>query len=625
MSLALATSTEGRVGQPLRPGTLRRVARYLRPQAVGIIGLLLVVLLHTLVVVVPPLLFQQIIDDGVLKRQPTVLLGLSIAATGATVVGALLQFGSQYLSSRLGQEVVFRLRNDIFSHLQRMPISVFSHTPTGVLVSRMNNDTLGAQGTVSGILPQAAAGLGGLVMVAGTMTYLSWQITLVTLVVPPLVLLPARGVGRRLHAMSHARLEAVAGLSSFLTERLNVAGALLTRLYGRRQAEHAEFITHTARTRDIAVRMTVIGGVFSTALNGVIALSVTLVYLIGGYLVLAGSLSVGTLVALAALLPRLYAPVNTLSTSHVEFMTALASFERIFDVLDVAPTVTDKPAARRLTPDALDVRFDDVTFSYPDRPGHDRATTGAPVLRRVSFCIGPRQRVALVGLSGSGKSTIAALLARLYDVDSGAIRIGSQDIRDVSLESLRSAIGMLTQEAHLFHDSIRTNLRYARPDATEEEIVDACRAARIWSLVESLPNGLDTVVGDRGYRLSGGEKQRLAIARLLLKRPRIVILDEATAHLDVESEFAVQQALNDSLAGQTTLVIAHRLSTIRNADQILVLSHGRIVEHGTHADLLRRNGLYAQLCRTDLTNRGDDPAARVRMPVAPTRTASPAP
>lgn len=586
------------------PGTIARVVRYTRPQAGPIAALLALILAEGLLAIAPALLFQRIIDDGVLQGDAAAVTRLSLLAILATLTATGAQFAAQWLTTRIGQALVYRLRNDVFAHLQLLPIGFFTNNSTGALVSRLNNDVLGAQAAVAGVLPQLVSNVVGLGFVLATMAYLSWPVTVMALLLPPLVLFPAKRVGRRLRRVSHERLESVAELSSFVTERFNVSGMLLVQLYGARDRECDAFRRRNAVNRDLGTRMFLTGAVYTTALTAVSSVSVGLVYLIGGRLALAGTLSVGTLIALTALLARLYGPMNSLSTVRVEVMSSLASFERVFELLDEAPTILEKPGAPSLQPEAGDVEFDKVTFGYPlaRRLGvpQDRATQGPPVVREITFKIQPGRTVALVGPSGAGKTTIAALLARLYDVDDGVVRIGGVDVRDVDLASLRRTVGVLTQDAHFFHDTIRANLLYAQPAATDGDITVACEAARLGPLVSSLPEKLDTIVGDRGYRLSGGEKQRLAIARLLLKAPTVVVLDEATAHLDVESETAVQRALATALVGRTTLVIAHRLSTVRNADEILVIDGGRVVERGTDEQLLKADGLYARLCRTQL-------------------------
>ncbi len=536
---------------------------------------------------------------------------------GLAVLDAVLGLTQRWFSSRIGEGLIFDLRTQVQAHVQRMPLAFFTRTQTGSLVSRLNNDVIGAQQAFTSTLSSVVANVVSLVLVLTAMLILSWQITLIVLLLLPVFVLPARWVGRRLATISREAMQLNAELSQTMTERFNVAGALLVKIFGRLPDESSAFAARAARVRDIGVISAMYSRVFFTALTFIAALATALVYGVGGVLAIEGELQIGTLVALAALLTRLYGPLTALSNVQVDVMTALVSFERVFEVLDLPPMVDDRPDAVPLPRDAGTIEFDRVAFRYPAAEDVslaslesvavlDGGASPEPVLHDVSFRAEAGQLVALVGPSGAGKTTITALVARLYDVTSGAVRIGGHDVRAVTQESLHEAIGVVTQDAHLFHDTIRMNLAYARPDATEADLVAACRAAQIWDLVAALPEGLDTVVGDRGYRLSGGEKQRLAIARLLLKAPPIVVLDEATAHLDSESELAVQQALKTALAGRTSLVIAHRLSTIREADVILVVDGGRIVERGRHEELLAAGGLYADLYRTQFQRQRAD-------------------
>src|SRR5918996_639393 len=526
------------------------------------------------------------------------------AATGAAVP-VLLKF------------VIYDLRTEVFDHVQRQPVAFFTRTQTGSLVSRLNTDVIGAQQAFTSTLSQVVSNAVTLVLAAGAMFVLSWQITLLVLVLVPLFLLPARFVGRKLADISRESMQLNADMSQTMTERFNVAGALLVKIFGRYDRETIGFGGAAGRVRDIGVTQALYARYFFTGLTLLASLATALVYGVGGLLAVDGTLQVGTLVALAALLTRLYGPLTALSNVQVDIMTALVSFERVFEVLDLEPMVRDRPDARPLPANTgpLAVEFDDVRFRYPSADEVSLASLEAvarpdpgqsdEVLKGVSFRVDPGQLVALVGPSGAGKSTITHLVSRLYDPTGGIVRLGGHDLRDVTLESLHEAIGVVTQDAHMFHDTIGANLAYARPEATESEMRTALRAAQISDLVASLPEGLDTVVGDRGYRLSGGEKQRLAIARLLLKAPRVVVLDEATAHLDSESEAAVQQALDTALSGRTSLVIAHRLSTIRGADRILVVDGGRIVEVGNHDELLTAGRLYAEVYRTQFAPQAD--------------------
>jgi len=489
-----------------------------------------------------------------------------------------------------------------------MPIAFFTRTQTGALTSRLNTDIIGAQRAVTSTLSTLFHEGVTVLLTLVTLVYLSWQITVIAVLLVPLFLAPAKFVGRRLQALSREQMRLNAVMSTSMTERFKVAGALLVKLFGRPVAESADFAVKAGGVRDVGVKIALSNRIFFAALTLAGSLAMALTYLVGGRLAISGALSVGTLMAMAALLSRLYPSFTSLANVHVDVMAALVSFERVFEILDLPPTVTEKPDALALPRGSVTVEFEDVSFRYPSSREVSLASLQTvtelaespdePVLRNISFRVKPGQLVALVGSSGAGKSTIAHLVARLYDPTSGVVRIAGHDLRDVTLSSLRDVVGMITQDAHLFHDTIRANLRYARPDASEADLIAACQAAQIWDLISSLPQGLDTVVGDDGYRLSGGEKQRVAVARLLLKAPDVVVLDEATAHLDSESEAAVQRTLTVALAGRTLLVIAHRLSTIRNADVILVLDDSGIVEQGRHAELLAAGGLYAEFYRT---------------------------
>jgi ATP-binding cassette subfamily B protein len=533
------------------------------------------------------------------------------------VLDAALGLIGRWASARVGEGLIYDLRTQVFDHVQRQPVAFFTRTQTGSLVSRLNTDVIGAQQAFTSTLSQVVSNAVTLVLAAGAMIVLSWQITVMLLVLVPLFLLPARFVGRKLADISRESMQLNADMSQTMTERFNVAGALLVKIFGRYDRETTGFGRAAGRVRDIGVVQALYARYFFTGLVLLSSLATALVYGVGGLLAIDGTLQVGTLVALAALLTRLYGPLTALSNVQVDVMTALVSFERVFEVLDLEPMVRDRPGARALRSDTgpLSIEFDEVRFAYPSADdvslasleGVARPDTGQhdEVLRGVSFVVEPGLLVALVGPSGAGKSTITHLVTRLYDPTSGVVRVGGHDVRDLTLASLHDAVGVVTQDAHMFHDTIGANLAYARPDVPDDELWAALRAAQIADLVASLPDGLDTVVGDRGYRLSGGEKQRLAIARLLLKAPRVVVLDEATAHLDSESEVAVQRALETALVGRTSLVIAHRLSTIRGADRILVVDDGRIVETGDHEALLAAGGLYAELYRTQFAPQAD--------------------
>jgi ATP-binding cassette subfamily B protein len=602
-------------GRRLPKGTVRRVLGIARPYRRDLLLFLLLVVGSSVIGVVTPLLAGDIVNriarlDG--TAGDIVRIALFIA--GLAVVDAGISLATRWYSSRIGEGVIYDLRTRVFEHVQRMPVAFFTRTQTGALVSRLNNDVIGAQRAFTSTLSGVVSNVIGLVLTAGVMIALSWQITLLSLVMVPLFVLPARRIGRRLQEITRESYELNASMNATMTERFNVAGALLVKLFGRPSAEAESFRGRASRVRDIGVLSAMYGRTFFTALTLVAALATALVYGLGGWLAFTGSLSPGDVVALALLLSRLYGPLTALANVRVDVMSAMVSFDRVFEVLDLQPMIREAPDAVVLPAGDRSIEFDHVSFSYPSAsdvslPSLEEVSLpehGGPVdvLHDVSFRIEPGQLVALVGHSGAGKSTVAGLVSRLYDATAGSVRVGGVDVRRVRLSSLQAAIGVVSQDAHLFHDTIRANLLYARPEATEAEVWTALEGARIAELVRSLPEQLDTVVGDRGYRMSGGEKQRLAIARVLLKGPGIVVLDEATAHLDSESEVAVQHALDTALSGRTSLVIAHRLSTIRSADQILVVDGGRITETGTHDELLALGGRYADLYRTQFADSG---------------------
>ncbi len=603
----------------LAPGTVRRVASYARPYRGPIAAFLVIVVISAQLVVAAPLLFQRIVDDGILAGDGGVVTRLAIIVAVIAVLDAGLSLVERWYSARIGESLIYDLRTQVFSHVQRQPIAFFTRAQTGALVSRLNSDVIGAQQAFTGTLAGVVSNGISVIVIVVAMLALSWQVTLGALLLLPVFLVPARFVGRRLAALSREQMGLNAEMSGMMTERFNVAGALLVKLFGRPASESEQFSSRASRVRDIGVTIALQNRAFFVALSLVTALATALVYGVGGNLVVDGSITLGTLLALVALLARLYGPLTALSNVRIDVMTALVSFERVFEVLDLKPLIDEAPDARPLPTSAADISFADVSFRYPRAEEvslaslEGIATAERPVhgltLTDVSFHVAPGQMVALVGPSGAGKTTLTALVTRLYDPTSGVVSIGGTDLRDATLASLTDTVGVVTQDAHMFHDTIRNNLLYARPDASEEQVWDALRAAQIDALVSSLPDGLDTMVGDRGYRLSGGEKQRMAIARLMLKAPRVVILDEATAHLDSESESAVQRALDTALRGRTSLVIAHRLSTVRNADAILVVDGGRVVERGTHADLLAAGGLYAELYRTQFADRAAPEAA----------------
>ena len=603
------------VGTKVPKGTLRRILRRLTPYR-GLLALFFgLTIVDSPIGVANPLIYRAIIDNGIQGHSARLIVTLALVIAGLAILDAALSITEQLCSARVAQGLIYDLRTRVYSHIQRMPIAFFTRTQTGALISRLNNDVLGAQQATSDILSSVVGNVLSVAMVLTTMLILSWQITLVALALLPLFAIPARYMGRRLGAITREGYVLAAEMNTTMAERFNVSGALLVKLFGRPEEEDAVFSTRAGRVRDIAVVQALYASVFIVALTVTAALATALVYGWGGVLTLNGALQIGTLVAMTAYLNRLYGPLTQLSNVNVDVMTALVSFDRVFEVLDLPSMITERPDAVPLTRGRPTIEFDHVAFAYPDAKDVSLASLesvaalenppSAEVLSDVTFHAAPGQLVALVGPSGAGKTTITQLVARLYDVLGGSVRVNGLDVRDVTLDSLHASIGVVTQDAHMFHDTIRANLSYAKPGASEAELTEALTGAQILPLVESLPGGLDTLVGDRGYRLSGGEKQRMAIARLLLKAPDVVVLDEATAHLDSESESAVQAALKVALAGRTSLVIAHRLSTVRDADLILVVDGGRIVEQGTHDDLLLRGGLYAQLYQTQFRHQAE--------------------
>ncbi|SCE72114.1 ATP-binding cassette, subfamily C [Micromonospora coriariae] len=604
--------------RPLSRATLTRIARFARPHRALIIRFLLLSVVTAALTVAAPVLAGRVVDAIVDGADSGVVIRLAVLIAVIALAEAGLGLVTRFLSASIGEGLIVQLRTAVFDHVQRMPVAFFTRTRTGALVSRLNNDVIGAQRAFSGTLSSVVGNAVTLALTLAVMLSFSWQITLLALVLLPIFVLPARQMGSRLARLQREAAEHNAAMSTRMTERFSAPGATLVKLYGRPAEESAEFAARARRVRDIGVRTAMLQWVFITALTVVGSLALALVYGLGGFYALRGSLDAGTVVALALLLSRLYAPLTSLASARVEVMSALVSFERVFEILDLKPLILDRSDARPLPDGPVAVEFDAVRFGYPSADKVSLASLedvtkldtrgGEEVLHGVSFRAEAGQMVALVGSSGAGKSTIAQLLPRLYDVEGGTVKLADVDVRDLSAESIRAALGVVTQDGHLFHESIRANLVFARPDATEEEMWEVLRRARLDTLIRSLPDGLDTVVGERGYRLSGGERQRLTIARLLLARPRVVILDEATAHLDSTSEAAVQDALAEALTGRTSVVIAHRLSTIRAADQILVVEDGRIVERGRHSELLAAGGRYQDLYRTQFDQ--DEPTAQ---------------
>jgi ATP-binding cassette, subfamily B, bacterial len=591
---------------------IRRVWSFTRAYRGRLLMFLFVITFGAVLGVLPPLLFKKIFDEAIPHHDRGQVMTLALITVAAAVGAALLDLAQRWYSAIIGEGVIFDLRTALYDHVHRMPIAFFTRTQTGALVSRMNNDVIGAQRALTGTLGQVVFNVLTLIVTLGAMVALDWQLTLLAVAVLPVFIIPANKVGARLQDVTREGMEVNAAMNATMTERFNVSGALLVKLFGRHDTEVASFSRKAARVRDIGVKSAMLGRVFFGALALVAAVGTAVVYWVGANKVISGTISPGTLVAMAAFVTRIYQPLTSLTNARLDVLLALVSFDRVFELLDTPKLIEDRPGADDLTDAAGRIEIEDVWFRYPAASDVSLASLegdgasdvpldarpGGLVLCGVSAVIEPGELVALVGPSGAGKTTLSMLVPRLYDVTEGAIRVDGLDVRDVTQASLRSAIGVVSQDPHLFHDTVGNNLRYARPDATDADLEAACRKAQIHDVIASLPDGYDTIVGERGYRLSGGEKQRVAIARMLLKDPAIVILDEATSHLDAENEVQIQAALAEALAGRTSVVIAHRLSTIQAADQILVLDEGRIVERGTHLSLLASGGLYADLYRT---------------------------
>jgi len=605
MSFRSLTADQSVKDQKLKSGTLRRIVGFAAPYKLSLSLFLITVVIDAVLVIASPLLLKKLIDEGVIPGNATLVTKLAFAVAVIAILDAVFSMIGRWFSARIGEGLIFDLRRMVFEHIQKQSIAFFTRTQTGALISRLNSDVIGAQQAFTSTLSGVVSNILSLLLVTIAMLTLSWQITVASLALLPIFLIPTKWVGRQLQKYTRQSFDINAQMASTMSERFNVSGALLVSLYGDIKDEKQQFSNKARRVADIGISIAMLNRVFFIALTSVAAIATAIAYGIGGHLAIGGEITVGTLLAITALLARLYGPLTALSNVRVDVMSALVSFERVFEVLDLQPMVKDLPGAIDLVSIQPELAFESVRFSYPNASEISLASLesvaklevvdSGEILKGITFYAKPGSLTGIVGPSGAGKSTISTLIPRLYDVTDGSIRIDGKDIRNYSVKRLRENIGVVTQDSHMFHDSIINNLRYADPDATLFEIEQACRAARIWDFIQTLPNGVETVVGERGHRLSGGERQRLAIARLLLKKPRLVILDEATAHLDSENEALVQSALKAALVGRTSIVIAHRLSTIINADQILVIDDGKIVEKGTHEELVAMRGLYFDL------------------------------
>ena len=605
MSFRSLTADQSVKDQKLKSGTLRRIVGFAAPYKLSLSLFLITVVIDAVLVIASPLLLKKLIDEGVIPGNATLVTKLAFAVAVIAILDAIFSMIGRWFSARIGEGLIFDLRRMVFEHIQKQSIAFFTRTQTGALISRLNSDVIGAQQAFTSTLSGVVSNILSLLLVTIAMLTLSWQITVASLALLPIFLIPTKWVGRQLQKYTRQSFDINAQMASTMSERFNVSGALLVSLYGDIKDEKQQFSNKARRVADIGISIAMLNRVFFIALTSVAAIATAIAYGIGGHLAIGGEITVGTLLAITALLARLYGPLTALSNVRVDVMSALVSFERVFEVLDLQPMVKDLPGAIDLVSIQPELAFESVRFSYPNASEISLASLesvakleevdSGEILKGITFYARPGSLTGIVGPSGAGKSTISNLIPRLYDVTDGSIRIDGKDIRNYSIKSLRENIGVVTQDSHMFHDSIINNLRYANPDATLLEIEQACRAAQIWDFIQTLPNGVETVVGERGHRLSGGERQRLAIARLLLKKPRLVILDEATAHLDSENEALVQSALKAALVGRTSIVIAHRLSTIINADQILVIDDGKIVEKGTHEELVAMRGLYFDL------------------------------